>query len=162
MNLFDIAQEYMTVLQMAEDPDVDPQTITDTMESIEADFSTKADSYAHIIAQLKADAAGIDTELKRLKARKESLENNADRLKLSLETAMRATGKTKFKTTLHSFGIQKNPASVVIDDEKLIPEDYLIPQAPKIDKAAIKDALKAGVDMSGIVHLEQTESLRIR
>ena len=112
--------------------------------------------------QMDADAAAIKAEEERLYNRRKSLENRSVWLKQRLQSVMEVTGKTKFKTELFSFGIQNNPASVVIDDEKMIPTEFLIPQAPKIDKTAIKDALKAGVDMAGIAHLEQTQSLRIR
>lgn len=161
MNLFDLTQEYMTVLQMAEDPDVDPQAVIDTMEAIEADFEDKSDSYAYIISTLKADAAGLDTEIKRLAARKNSIEANADRLKRALEAAMSLTGKTKFKTARHSFWIQKNPPSLRIDEPDRIPPQYLIPQDPKVDDDSIRKALKEGADYDWC-HLEQTESLRIR
>ena len=161
MNLFEISNEYLAILQLAEDPDVDPEVLADTMEGIEADFESKADAYAYIIATLKGDASTIDAELKRLKARKDAIENNADRLKKSLEEAMRVTGKTKFKTAMHSFGIQKNPQSVRIIEGAEIPDTYLIPQEPKIDKKAILADLKAGKKFD-FAELQQSEGLRIR
>ena len=60
-----------------------------------------------------------------------------------------------------AFNIQKNPPSVVIEDESKISEEYLIKQSPKIDKAAIKKAISAGKEVSG-ASLKQSESLRIR
>ena len=88
------------------------------------------------------------------------IENNIKNLKQALETAMRATGKTKFKTDLFSFNIQKNPPKLVIDKPEEIPEEYLIPQEPKINSKAIKDMLKE--KELPFAHLEQSESLRIR
>ncbi|MGN1174073.1 MAG: siphovirus Gp157 family protein, partial [Roseburia sp.] len=90
-----------------------------------------------------------------------AMNNNADRIKKNLEKAMIATGKEKFKTTLYSFGIQNNTASVVIDDDASIPKEYRIPQPDKIDKKAIGDFLKAGNEVN-FAHLEQSQSLRIR
>jgi hypothetical protein len=77
---------------------------------------------------------------------------------------MELTGKTKFKTDLFSFGIQKNAPSVVIDavDIRDIPEDYLKFKEPEVDKTAIKNAINAGVDFEGLAHLEVSQSLRIR
>ena len=161
MNLFEISNEYLAILQLAEDPDVDPEVLADTMESIEADFEDKADAYAYIISTLKGDAATIDAELKRLKARKDAIEANADRLKKSLEEAMRVTGKTKFKTAMHSFGIQKNPQSVRLIEGMEVPKVYLIPQEPKVDKKAILADLKAGKTFD-FAELQQSEGLRIR
>ena len=161
MNLFEISNEYLAILQLAEDPDVDPEVLADTMEAIEADFEDKADAYAYILSTLKGDADTIDAELKRLKARKDTIENNADRLKKSLEEAMRVTGNTKFKTAMHSFGIQKNPQSVRLIDGAEVPAAYLIQQEPKIDKKAILADLKAGKKFD-FAELQQTDGLRIR
>jgi hypothetical protein len=75
---------------------------------------------------------------------------------------MVTTGKTKFKTPFFSFGIQKNPPSVVLDAGlDAIPEEYLVPQDPKVDKKAIGARLKTG-EVLPYAHLELGESLRIR
>lgn len=163
MTLYELTAEYGQLLALAEDPDVDPQVLADTMEGLSGEIEDKADGYAKVMKQLEADAAALKGEIDRLTARKRTLENNIDRLKEALKTAMILTEKTKFKTELFSFGIQKNPASVVLDvDLAEIPAEYLIQQEPKVDKAKLKDDLKDGKDLGGIAHLEQTESLRIR
>ena len=162
--LYELTSDYMELLSMAEDPDIDPQAFADTLEGIEGALEDKAEGYAKAMRMLEADAAACDAESKRLRNKKQTIENNIRRMKSALQNAMQVTGKTKFKTPLFSFGIQKNPASVVMDEENLdnIPERFLIPQDPVIDKKAIKDALKAGEDLDGVAHLEQGESLRIR
>ena len=162
--LYELTDDYLTLLEMAEDPDIDEQALKDTMEGIEGALEIKAEGYAKIIRMLEGDAAACDAESKRLRTKKQTLENNMQRMKAALQYAMQATGKTKCKTELFSFGIQKNPAAVVIDEGYIenIPDRFLIPQDPQIDKKAIKEALKAGEDLEGIAHLEQTESLRIR
>lgn len=164
MTLYELTDEYRTLLELAEDPEVDPETLADTFEALGGEIEYKADGYARVMKQLEADAAALKAEEKRLCVRRTVCENNMKRMKQALQSAMEATGKTKFKTDLFSFGIQKNPAAVVIDEQYIenIPEEYLIPQDPKIDKQKMKDDLKAGKDLSGICHLEQSESLRIR
>lgn len=164
MTLYELTEDYMNLLELAEDPDIDEQAFMDTLEGIEGALEIKAENYAKVIRTLEGDAAACDAESKRLRNKKQTIENNIKRMKTALQYAMQATGKTKFKTALFSFGIQKNPAAVVIDEGYIenIPDRFLIPQDPQIDKKAIKEALKAGEDLEGIAHLEQTESLRIR
>ena len=164
MTLYELTEDYINLLEMAEDPDTDPEAFADTLEGIEGAIEDKADGYAKVIRTLEGDAAACDAESKRLRNKKIAIENNIKRMKTALQYAMEATGKTKFKTALFSFGIQKNPAAVVMDEGYIenIPERFLIPQDPVIDKKAIKEALKAGEDLEGIAHLEQSESLRIR
>ena len=164
MTLYELTSEYMELLAMLEDPDTDEAVILDTLEGVGGELEEKADGYARVMRQMDADAAAIKAEEERLHNRRKSLENRSAWLKSRLQNVMELTGKTKFKTELFSFGIQKNPASVVIDEQYIenIPAEYLIAQDPKIDRQKIKEDLKAGKDLEGIAHLEQSESLRIR
>jgi hypothetical protein len=77
---------------------------------------------------------------------------------------MEITGKTKFKTELFSFGIRNNAPSVIIDETDIskIPAAYLRIKDPDIDKAKLKEDLKAGVDLSGVAHLVSNTSLLIK
>ena len=161
MTLYELTDDYMEVASMMDDPDVDPQMIADTLESIGGEIEDKAENYAKVIANATAEADGLAKEIERLARRKKAIETNARRVKDTLQNAMVVTGKTKFKTSLFSFGIQKNPASLEIAEGTTIPERYLIPQEPKVDKAAIKAALKDGEVIDGCT-LVQGESLRIR
>lgn len=158
--IYELTGEWLQLYEMSDDPGIDPEVIADTMEAIEGEIEKKAEGYAAVITQLNSDASGIASELERLTARKRTIENNVKRMKDNLQNAMELTGKTKFKSGLFSFSIQNNPPSVIIDSEK-IPKKYLIPQEPKIDKAAIKEHLKAGEKLK-FAHLEQGRSLRIK
>lgn len=161
MKLYEITEDFERLREMASDPDVDPEAIRDTMEAIEADFEDKADGYAKVIRMLEADEDGLDAEIKRLQARKSAVSGNKGRIKDALEKAMRQTGKTKFKTLLFSFGIQKNPPSVTILKEDSVPIDYLVVPDPQPDKKRILAELKAGAKFDW-AELRQTEALRIR
>lgn len=163
--LYELTGQMQALLALMEDPDTDPQIIEDSLEAVSGEIEYKADCYARVMAELEAQKAAVKAEKDRLAARESSLGKNIDRMKESLKTSMIATGKTKFKTELFSFNVQKNPPRVVIDDPDRIPEGFLIPQPPKVDTASIKESLKsvdAGPMWEGICHLEQGESLRIR
>ena len=162
--LYQLTADYLNLLEMAEDPDIDEQAFMDTLDGIEGAIEVKAEGYAKVMRQLEADAAACDAESKRLKNKAKTIDNNIKRMKQALQYAMVATGKTKFKTALFSFGIQKNPASVVMDETYIenIPERFLIRKDPEINRKAIKEAINNGEDIGGIAHLESTESLRIR
>lgn len=159
--LYQLTDAYQELLSMALDPDIDPEALADTMEGIEGEIEAKADGYAKVMKELRAIADARKAEAKRLTDGAKSIEANIDRMKSALESAMRLTGKTKFKTALFSFGIQKNPPALKIDMPDRVPDEFLIPQDPKVDSAAIKKELKEGV-VYDWCHLEQSESLRIR
>lgn len=161
MSLFSLTAEYKSIMELVEDPEVDPEIIATQLEVIEMDIKDKADSIAYIIAQIDGDVETIKKEEKRLSKMRNSLTANKERLKTYLEGAMRATGLTKFKTAMHSFGIQKNPQSVRLVEGETIPEQFLVPQEPKVDSNAILSALKAGKTFK-FAELYQSEGLRIR
>lgn len=159
--LYELTNDYLTLLDMAEDPDIDPQAFADTLEALGGELEMKADGYARVMKELEGRAATMRFESKRLENGYKTIERNIDRMKHALQDSMVATDKRKFKTDLFSFSIRKNPASVVIDRETSIPPEFLIPQDPKIDKKAIKAAIDRGDDIT-FAHLEQGESLIIR
>lgn len=160
MKLYEITGEILELLMMAEDLELDQKMIRDTMEGLDFEFEEKAESYAKIIKTLEMDITGLDTEIQRMTKKKATIKNNIDRLKRSLEGAMIATGKRKFKTALFGFGIQKNPPSLNVLDESKIPDEFWIEQQPKLDKKAVLAFVKENkVDWA---ELSQTESLRIR
>ena len=160
MKLYEITGEILELLTMAEDLELDQKMIRDTMEGLDFEFEEKAESYAKIIKTLEMDITGLDTEIQRMTKKKATKKNNIDRLKRSLEGAMIATGKRKFKTALFGFGIQKNPPSLNVLDESKIPDEFWIEQQPKLDKKAVLAFVKENkVDWA---ELSQTESLRIR
>lgn len=158
--LYELKSEYIQLRDMAGDPDISPEALRDTMEAINGELEDKADGYARVIRELEAEEAGLDAEIKRLQARKSAVSGNKGRIKDALESAMRETGKLKFKTALFSFGIQKNPPSVAILSEN-IPLDYLVVPDPQPDKKRILAELKAGAKFDW-AELRQTEALRIR
>ena len=163
--IYELTSDYLNLLELAEDPDIDEQAFMDTLEGIEGALEDKADNYAKIMRMLEADTKGIKAEEDRLSARRKTIENNIKRMKQSLQYAMEATGKTKFKTQLFSFNVQNNPASVVMNEPDVanIPERFIKYKDPDIDRKAIKDAIKAGdEDAMAIAHMEQTKGLRIR
>lgn len=162
--LYEIADQFQRLYDMADEYDLSQEDIADTLEGLDYELEDKADAYAKVIRSLEADSASLKAEIDRLTARKKTIENNIKRMKESLEMAMRAADRLKIKTTLFSFGIQKNPPKLIIDDEKAIPKQFLIPQPDKIDSTAIKAMLKT-LPENGVcewAHTEQTSSLRIR
>ncbi|WP_160684402.1 siphovirus Gp157 family protein [Clostridium sp. C2-6-12] len=160
MKLYELTQNYMNLQALLEDETISQDLIDAAMKEVGEDIEEKAQNYAVIMKNLEAEADALEKEEKRLAARKSSLKNRNKILKDNLENSMKAIGKTKFKTNLFSFNICKNPSSVNIDDENLIPDQYIV-YTKSVAKKAILDDIKQGVIIPG-VSLKQTESLKIR
>ena len=164
MTIYEITNDYLQLMQMMEDPELDPKTLADTMEGIEGELEDKADNYARVMKNMEADLNGIKAEIDRLSTRKKTIENNIKRMKEALQFSMETTGKTKFKTELFSFGIRKNAPAVVMDEPYIenVPERFLKYSDPTINRTAIKEAIQNGEDLEGLAHLESSTSLSIR
>jgi len=161
MTLYEMKSEYMEILSMLEDPDADEEIIRDTLESLQGDIEDKAEGYGMIIAQLNAEAEMLMVESVRLSKRAKTALNNADRLKKRLQAALTEMQLKKLKTNHFNFTVRKNAASVVLIADIEIPDEYLVAQDPKVDKAKIKADLQAGKDLP-FAKLEATESLIMR
>lgn len=158
MNLYELSTSYQKIQSMIEDGQ---EGLEDTLESLNDAIEEKAVGYAKVMKNLEGQANAIKEEEKRLADRRKYLENNIKRLKESLQENMVENGMKKIKTDLFSFNIQKNPASVDVLSSNDIPDNYLVPQEPKIDKKLILGDLKEGKEIPG-VQIKQGESLRIR
>jgi uncharacterized protein YukE len=158
MNIYELSSAYQQIQMMIEDGQ---EGLTDTLESLNDAIEDKAVNYAKVMKNLEAQAKAIKDEEERLADRRRSLESNVKRLKESLQQSMIDVDMKKIKTELFSFNIQKNPPSVDVLNESLIPMEYFIPVEPKLDKKAILADLKNGVEVQG-VEIKQGESLRIR
>lgn len=164
-SIYELTADYMQIMEMMDNPELDPQTLKDTFEGIDGALEIKAESYAKVMKNLESDIEGLENEIRRLTSRKKAIENNIKRMKEVLLTTMVTTGKTKFKTDLFSFGVQKAPVSVVLDDEDVenYPEEFLRTKV-EINKSALKEAILASDadSIMGLAHLEQKDTLRIR
>ena len=120
----------------------------------------KVEGYCKVIKQLQSDVDMYKGEIERLTARKKTAENGIDRMKNALLAFLQLSGQDKVKAGTFTVSTA-NTQAVQITDEKAIPCIYLVEQPPKIDKIGIKNALKAGEEISGAELINNT-GVRIR
>jgi len=156
--LYELTSDFLQVQQMIEDG---VEGLEDTLESINLALEDKLENIGKVIRNLESEVNQFKEEEKRLADKRKAIENNIKRLKDYAEQSMIATGNKKLKTGIFTFAIQKNPPSINVVDEKLIPKKYFVPVDPKLDKKSIQQSIKDGELVPG-VQLIQREGLRIR
>ena len=156
MTLYELTAEYQNLLELAEDPETDPEVFNDTMEGLTGEIEIKAEGYVIVMKELEAQADKLDKEISRLTARKSTCQNSIKRMKESLMSAMQATGKTKLPTEHFKLSIAKNGGvqpMYVTPEIKDIPEEYII-RKPEPDNNKIRQALTEGKNLD-FAHLEE-------
>lgn len=160
-NLYQLTNNYETVLNMLYDEDADEEMILDTLEAIEGEIEDKADNYAKIIKELEAKQNARKEEAKRLTESAKVFENRVKALKSNLFNSMKATGKTKFTTDLFIFNIAKNGGKQTLTIDGEVPEEYT-KTITENDTDKIRQALEKGEKLT-FAHFEpRGESLRIK
>lgn len=159
MKMYELTLAYEKVLEMAEE--LDDGALRDTLDSITDAIDDKAENIAKVIKQLEADADIFRQEEVRLAKRRRTVDNNVRNLKRYLQESLEQVGTNRVNGKLFTVSIQNNPPSVDILDESKIELDYFDEQPPKLDKKAVLESLKNGIEMEG-ARIKQTRSVRIR
>lgn len=142
---------------------MDDETATD--EQIQEAFAMvndKAGAVAAVCKNLGATTYALDAEIRRLQQIKKTADNRLEWLKGYTIHQMQRMEVEELRSGVHTLKLRQNPPSVVIEDEAALPAKYIrIVQEQKIDKAGIKDALKAGEHVHG-AHLERGIRLEVK
>lgn len=158
MNLYEMTEQARYLYNLLENEEIDNQTLEDTLESIGA--NEKLESYTYIQKQFESDLEAFKREKERIEKKMKTCQNAIDRMKSAVLEFMNSAGLKKAKAGTFDLSIRAFE-SVNITDPLSVPTDYLKFQEPKIDKTAIKKALKEGKTVDG-AEIVKKDSLIVR
>ena len=120
-------------------------------EGNKAALAAKADATCWVIEHLRGQAAYRQQQAKRLNALASGDASRADSLEESLVFVLTQLqpAATRFSFPNHELSSRKSSAVVIDDEEALDPEWLAVKTTTQPDKAAIKEALKAGRQIEG-------------
>jgi hypothetical protein len=159
ITLYEIAKEFRQITDVLMDAGCDEQTLLDTLEGERWPLEVKAQNYAFVIRNLEASAEAIKAAEKQMADRRKAIENRARYMAERLKTGMEIAGVSKLECPYFAISIQKNPPSVDVFEPALVPAEFMTqPEPPPAvpNKAAIKDAIKAGRDVPGAMLAQGT------
>lgn len=148
MKLFEIDEALMQCVDQETGEILDEEKL----DSLVIEREKKIEGVALWIKNLTAEAKAMREEEKKMAERRRVEENRINSLKGWLAYALDGQ---KFSTTKCAVSYRKS-SSVNINDLSKVDKKYLIPQEPKPDKKAIKDALKSGEKIDGCTLEEKT------
>ena len=176
-NLYDLSEQYKTLVDFAEEENVD---ISETLLGIAETLDQRMESLVLTVKTLEAQSDVIESEIARLKGKKQAVENHINRIKIYAKELLEASGRTKAGGPLGSVSIQNSPMSLIVDNQNLIPEDYIkvslaMPLSELPDELSAHPSLKLSVDKKSILdlirhddfevsgtHVERNQHLRLR
>ena len=161
--LYDLLAEYDALyqaLETCEDDDFS-ETLRRLAEIEDNDLPRKIEQMTYIMRDAEAKSEMLKKESKRLRQRAERYDSTIDRLRAFVRYAMQKVGAVKMPTKIGTWTYGKLTPSVLIDMPDWVPQEYIRVKEPEFDKAAIKRALKAGIDVPG-AHLCENEGVTFR
>lgn len=126
----------------------DAQLILDTIEG-ETDL---AEACVAVLEECNEDEiliAGLAAHIGELQTRKGRMEKSVETRRNIILMAMEKAGLGTIRSPLGTMTARPTPPKTVIADEALIPAKFWKPSDPKLDRAALAEALKAGESVPG-------------
>jgi hypothetical protein len=153
--------EYLRNRLLAEIPDLDAETLADTLEGI----TDLREMLAEIIRSALDDEAlahGLTSRLADMKARQDRFEVRAKRKRQLSLRVMAEADITKLAVADFTASVKKAAAALEVIAEDKIPAAYWKPQPPKLDKQGLLTALKCGTEIDGVAIAEPQLHLSVR
>lgn len=165
MKLYEIANDYLALLQAIDEGEIPEEAIADTLEAIEGEIEVKADNLACLLKTLDAEAAAIKAEEKALAERRKQKEKAGERIKSYLSDVLQRLSIDKLETARNKITFRKSD-SVVVNDNFILwarenRADLLNFSEPTANKTAIKAALKEGAEIEG-AYIESKQNIQIK
>lgn len=163
-SLYVIAHEFKAMVDKLENSELDQQTIKDTIEGESGALEVKATNVAMYVRNLESMAEQIKQAEQAMAERRKALENKSKQIKDYLLENMQYAGISKIESPYFTLSINKNPPSVIIDDESQLKVKFFTtpkPPEPAPDKTKIKAAIEAGEEVTG-AHIESKFRLEIK
>ncbi len=152
MNLYEVEEEILKCVDIETGEIINEEALN----ALKMQRDTKIENIALWIKNLLSDAEQLKAEKNALAERERVTRNKAESLKQYLSNYM---GGGKFSTSRVIISFRKSESVDVSDIEKIMKLDnadnYLKYSEPTPDKAAIKQAIKSGVEIPGCSLVEK-------
>lgn len=162
ISMYVLAQEYRQIVADLMSVQDDAQTIEDTLSGEVYPLEVKAQGIGYAVKNLEATAAAIKDAEREMESRRKAIEKKAEALREYAKTCMEIAGVSKLECPHFALTIKKNPPSLEIFEQALIPMRFMKtpePPPPPVaapDKKAIMEAIKAGEEVPGCLRAQNT------
>ena len=165
MNLEFAAVTYRLIVDRirTEDPNIDEQTLADTVEGL-TDLSELVAAVVRSSLADEALAEGLRTRMDEMQERIERFQDRAAKRRQIAKEAMLQAELKKVTAADLTISIRPGVPALEILNEGAIPDVYWQPGAPRLNRQALLSELKGGSDIEGVALTtpEPVMSVRVR
>ncbi|MBS0472139.1 MAG: siphovirus Gp157 family protein [Proteobacteria bacterium] len=127
---------------------LDDETLADTLEGM-SDLPEMIEEIVRSSLDDDALITGLKVRVDAMAARMARLKERHQKKRQLAAWAMGAAGLSRLKAVDFTVSLSEGAIRLQIGDERDLPERFLVPQPPKVDRAAVAEALKAGDAVAG-------------
>jgi hypothetical protein len=146
---------------LAQVPDIDAETLTDTLEGL-SDIREMIAAVIRSALEDEALADGLKNRMADMKLRLDRLERRAERKRDLAASALIEADIAKLSECDFTASLRTGSPTLEVTAEQAIPDEYWKMQAPKLDRQALLQALKAGVVVEGAALVAGRPLLTVR
>lgn len=158
MNVF----ELNNAIKRVQEKDLDPETLADTLESLELPRNEKLDNVASWIEQNQMKLNWLKEKRKQLSEVEASIKKQTENLQEFLTKAIDDSGYKEIQTENHILKPRNYKDSVIVESTKDLPIDYIVcSEVVKPNKKLIYEDLKKGKSIRG-AHLKRNRRTTIK
>ena len=158
MNVF----ELNNAIKQVQEKDLDPETLADTLESLELPRNEKLDNVASWIEQNQMKLNWLKEKKRQLSDVETSIKNQNERLQEFLTKAIDDSGQKEIQTKNHILKPRNYKDSVIVESTKDLPIDYIVcSEVVKPNKKLIYEDLKKVKTIKG-AHLKHNRGTTIK
>ena len=158
MNVF----ELNNAIKQVQEKDLDPETLADTLESLELPRNEKLDNVASWIEQNQMKLNWLKDKKRQLSEVEASIKKQTENLQEFLTKAIDDSGYKEIQTENHILKPRNYKDSVIVESTKDLPIEYIVcSEVVKPNKKLIYEDLKKGKSIRG-AHLKSNRKTVIK
>ena len=144
-----------------QDPDLDEQTLTDTVEGL----TDLHEILAAIVRAALADealATGLKSRIAEMQERLERLQERATKRRQIVKDTMVELDLKKLTAPDFSASIRPGMPALLVIDQAAVPSIYWEPREPRLDRQGLLAELKQGAEITGVTLSNPEPVLSVR
>jgi hypothetical protein len=146
---------------LAEDPQIDEQTLADTVEGL-TDLHEMLTAVIRAALADQALASGLEGRIGEMHARRDRLQDRAAKRRQIAKDVMVELDLKKLSAPDFTASIRPGTPALMVIDEAAVPSIYWEPREPRLNRQGLVTELKQGAEIAGVTLSNPEPVLSVR